>query len=167
MIQRRRHMRLIDCVAQELSPPAIRVAFASTDLQHVDQHFGLASGFAIYEISAENYSLIEGAQFDPQKVYQPGHSEDKLTDKISLIEGCMAVYSNAVGPSAVKRLLASDIQPLKVDEGTPITVIIEELQQQLAGSSVPGWMQRITRNRLRQQADNSRFDELFDQEWGG
>lgn len=164
-------MRLIDCtngdVEQLKTQRKIRVAFASIGLKEVNQHFGLADGFAIYEISADGYAMQEGAEFDPAKSYEPGHSEDKLSDKIDLIKDCVAVYSNAVGPRAVTRLLEQDIHPIKVDEGTSIIELVEELQKQLQSEELPGWMKRVLMNKKRHngEEDSDRFANMLEQEW--
>ena len=44
----------------------LRIAFASSDRKHVDQHFGAALAFAIYAVSAESAHLDEVAVFSPQ-----------------------------------------------------------------------------------------------------
>lgn len=164
-------MRLINSASSktesEQQKEKIRVAFASIGLKEVNQHFGLADGFAIYEISADGYVMQEGAEFDPSKSYHPGHSEDKLTDKIDLIKDSVAVYSNAVGPRAVTRLLERDIHPIKVDEGTSIIELVEELQKQLQGEKLPGWMKRVLMNKKRHngEEDSDRFANILEQDW--
>ena len=168
MVQRRRHMRLINSQADgiDVGNKSILIAFASTDRTHVDQHFGLAEGFAIYRVSKHESHLIEVAQFDQQKPYQEGHSEDKLTDKIALIDNCVAVYCNAVGPRAVKRLMSSSIQPIKVEVGVLITSLIDELQEKLQQVNIPLWLSKALQDRP-VEAENSgdKFSKMFDQNW--
>ncbi len=167
MINRRRHMRLIKGEPCGESDTKIKVAFASIGLKEVNQHFGLAKGFAIYSISADDFEVLEAAGFDSQKTYEAGHSEDKLSDKIELIQDCVAVYSNAVGPRAVSRLLEKDIHPIKVDEGTPITDLVEELQKQLQSDELPGWMKRVITNKIRHddKENSDRLANMFEQDW--
>jgi nitrogen fixation protein NifX len=43
--------------------PAVKVAFATGDMRHVDQHFGAAQSFAIYAVEAQRSSLVEVTQF--------------------------------------------------------------------------------------------------------
>ena len=168
MTQMRRHMRVIndgDCSLGE----GIKVAFASVGLKEVNQHFGLAKGFAIYQISESGYKMLEAVGFDESKVYESGHSEDKLTDKINLVKGCVAVYSNAVGPRAVSRLLECEVHPIKVDEGTLITELVESLYARVKVDDLPGWMRRFTQGKKAKNkniSDASRFDEMFEQDWG-
>ncbi len=42
---------------------ALKVAFATTDMKVVDQHFGAARSFAIYAVSQDKFSFIEAAEF--------------------------------------------------------------------------------------------------------
>ena len=55
--------------------PAVRIAFASADRRHVDQHFGAAEGFVIYNLEPERCELLEVAQF--RRLDMDGN-EDKL-----------------------------------------------------------------------------------------
>ena len=169
MTQMRRHMRVIDdgnCTLGE----GIKVAFASIGLKEVNQHFGLAQGFAVYQISESGYKMLEAVGFDESKVYESGHSEDKLTDKINLVKGCVAVYSNAVGPRAVSRLLECGVHPIKVDEGTLITELVESLYARVKANDLPSWMQKNAHSKKaknKNRDDTSRFDDMFEQDWGG
>ena len=158
-------MRVINDEQNTVSDFSLKLAFASVGLQEVNQHFGLAQGFAIYEITADGSSMVEVAGFDEQKSYEPGHSEDKLTDKIELVKDCIAVYSNAVGPRAVSRLLECGIHPIKVDVGTPISEIIDSLQQSIQDEDLPGWVLRALASKNKHKEDSTRFDKMFEQEW--
>ena len=71
---------------------AVKVAFASTDLKQVNQHFGAAEAFAIYAVDMEKIELIEVVQFGELSM---DGNEDKLVAKIGSIDGCIAVYSQA------------------------------------------------------------------------
>ena len=76
---------------------ALKVAFATTDMETVNQHFGSAKSFALYAVDMENSELLEVAQFG--ELSQDGN-EDKLSVKIELLSGCAAVYCQAIGGSA-------------------------------------------------------------------
>ncbi|MCB1774288.1 MAG: nitrogen fixation protein NifX, partial [Gammaproteobacteria bacterium] len=42
---------------------ALKVAFATTDMKHVDQHFGAARSFAIYAVDPEHVLFVEANEF--------------------------------------------------------------------------------------------------------
>jgi len=137
---------------------SIRVAFATTDMKHVDQHFGSAQSFAIYEVAADEWRMVEVSQFDPQA--QDGN-EAKLPAKIATLEGCVAVYCQAVGHSAIQQLLALGIQPLKVSEGSPIGELLSDLQDEIRhGPST--WLARALK---RGDGDEARFDSMEEEGW--
>jgi len=156
----KRHLKIVDDDRETtLVDTGLRVAFATTDMKHVNQHFGSAQSFAIYAITIDGHHLVEAAQFG--KLEQDGN-EDKLAAKIAMLEGCAAVYCQAVGSSAVRQLLASGIQPVKVSEGAEIAGLIEALKAELA-SGPTAWLARaIDQNK---GADKSRFDEMAQEGW--
>jgi nitrogen fixation protein NifX len=155
-----RRLQVVDCGTEGASvDQALKIAFASNDMKHVNQHFGSAEGFAIYAVDPEEAVLLEVAEFG--KLAQDGN-EDKLVAKIGLLEGCAAIYCQAVGSSAVRQLLAHGIQPVKVSDGAEIGDLVESLQEQLrAGPS--SWLAKaIDRQR---GPDMSRFDSMEAEGW--
>lgn len=139
---------------------AVKVAFATSDMRQVDQHFGAAESFAIYAVDPDQASLVEATQFGSLAM---DGNEDKLATKIAALAGCIAVYCQAVGASAINQLLAQGIQPVKVGPGTPVTELIVALQEELrAGPSA--WLARAIDNQ--QPKDGRRFDAMEAEGWG-
>ncbi len=138
---------------------ALKVAFASSDMVSVNQHFGSAKSFAIYGVDMEEAQLIEVAQFG--QLDQDGN-EDKLAVKFDLLKGCAAVYCQAVGASAIKQLIAHGIQPVKVHDGSQIKDLITDLQNELkAGPS--SWLAKAMNKQ--KGVDPSRFNAMADEDW--
>ena len=137
----------------------VKVAFATSDMSHVDQHFGAAESFAIYALDPEHAALLEAVQF--------GHldmdgNEDKLGAKIDALDGCIAVYCQAVGASAMHQLRSAGIEPVKAAPDTPLTDLIGNLQAELrAGPSA--WLARAIR--AQGPRDPSRFDRMEAEGW--
>lgn len=155
-----RQLRVLDGSATEAAPVAgIRVAFATSDLKHVDQHFGAAERFAIYAVEPDGASLIEVAEFGD--LAQDGN-ENKLVEKFLVLDGCAAVFCQAVGGSAVRQLLGIGVQPLKVAHGTAIGRLIEDVQEEL-NQSPGGWVARAIKRMEKQVPD--RFDTMEDEGW--
>ncbi|NVK18815.1 MAG: nitrogen fixation protein NifX [Methylocystaceae bacterium] len=136
---------------------AIRVAFCSTDMQHVDQHFGSASAFVCYAVTMDQYKLLEVVEFG--NLAQDGN-EDKLITKIKALEGCVAVYLQAVGASAIKKLTMIGVQPVKVSHGAPINELLEALQSELR-EGPRSWLARA----LDQEKNMNRFDDMEMEGW--
>jgi nitrogen fixation protein NifX len=138
---------------------ALKVAFATSDMKHVDQHFGAAQSFAIYALDQEKSCLVEAVEFG--KLEMDGN-EDKLVVKIDALQGCIAVYSQAVGASAINQLKAKGIQPVKISPGAPISGLLATLRDELRQG--PGsWLARAIQNAM--PADPSRFDEMEADGW--
>ena len=140
------------------SKALLKVAFASTDRSVVDQHFGSAKAFVVYGINPDEIMLLNISEFG--ELEQDGN-EDKLAEKLELLEGCIAVYCRACGASAVKQLLAKGIQPVKVSEDALIKNLLSELQRELQEGPSSWLAKAVSRNTL----NESRFDEMEMEGW--
>jgi nitrogen fixation protein NifX len=130
---------------------AVKVAFASTDLKQVDQHFGAAEAFAIYAVDMVQFGALS-----------MDGNEDKLVAKIAALDGCIAVYAQAVGASAVGQLKSRGIQPVKVTPGAAVCDLLESLQEQLREG--PGaWLARAIESQ--KPADPGRFHDMEVEGW--
>ena len=147
-----RHLRLVK--PTEEAEMSVKIAFATSDRKAVNQHFGAAEAFAIYEVSEHDAKLIEVAEFI--ETAMDGH-EGKLAAKVELLGDCAAVYCNAAGASAIQQLLAGGIQPMRVDEGSAIEELLNGLQKNLV-EEPPVWLAK----HLKKQSGKSFAD---DEEW--
>jgi len=138
---------------------ALKVAFATSDMTTVNQHFGSAKSFAVYAVNRDETQLLEAAQFG---VLAQDGNEDKLSVKIDLLAGCAAVYCQAIGASAINQLIAHGIQPVKVHEGSKIADLLVDLQNELiAGPS--SWLAKAI-NKY-QNVNPERFSLMEDEGW--
>ncbi len=148
-----RHLRLVK-PTEEVNM-SLKIAFATSDRRAVNQHFGAAEAFAIYELGESETRMVEVAEFI--ETAMDGH-EGKLAAKVDLLGDCAAVYCNAVGASAIQQLLAKSIQPMRVDEGTLIDELLVGLQKNLVNDP-PVWLAK----HLKKQSKAENFAE--DEEW--
>jgi len=148
-----RHLRLVD--NSEERAMTVKIAFASNDRRLVNQHFGAAEAFAIFEMTGSETRLVEVAEFI--ETAMDGH-DGKLAAKVELLDGCAAVYCNAAGASAIQQLLAKGIQPMRVDEGSIIDELLLGLQNNLLNDP-PLWLAK----HLKKQSGSDRF--AGDEEW--
>ncbi|MES9960308.1 MAG: nitrogen fixation protein NifX [Sedimenticola sp.] len=155
-----RRLQLVGCNTEEQwMTTALKVAFATSDMKHVDQHFGAAQSFAIYAVDQEKACFVEANEFG--QLAMDGN-EDKLAAKIDALDGCIAVYSQAVGASAIQQLKAKGIQPVKVSQGAEISELIESLQDELR-QGPSSWLAKAIASTL--PADPSRFDAMEEEGW--
>lgn len=150
-----RHLKLSQAAKKTCT---LRIAFATSDRKHVNQHFGSACSFVIYQITEAGQELVEVAEFSETE-QDKNHS--KLLTKLELLHGCQAVYSNAVGSAAIQQLLELGIQPMRSIPGTTIAREISELQT-LWRSDPPRWLKAYIDM---SQRDPKRFDDMEQEGW--
>ncbi|CAH0529273.1 NifB/NifX family molybdenum-iron cluster-binding protein [Vibrio hippocampi] len=137
-----------------------RVAFATADRVHVDQHFGQTKSLVIYEVNKESHHLVDAIDFVSGE--QRGHQH--LADKIKMLEDCDAVYCNACGVSALRQLLAQDTYPIKVEQGMAIKVCLATLHHELSMGSVR-WIKSSNKKSAVKSESRSDLDLLLDEPW--
>jgi nitrogen fixation protein NifX len=135
----------------------LKIAFATDDRARVNQHFGASEGFAIYALDGERACLVGVAGFECESM---DGNENKLPARIAALEGCAAVYCLAVGGSAVRQLIAGGVQPIRLEQETPIEALLAELQRAVREGGVP-WIDKA----LRRDKDASRFDRMAEEGW--
>lgn len=160
-------MRL--ALVQDSIPEAeqVKIAFATSDNDMVDQHFGSATQFSIYSLCAESWQLVELIEFTPTA---PGHNQDKLTQRVEALTECSAIYCNAIGMSAIKQLLAIKIKPVNVDAGIEVKRILLELKTEwqnnpdfwLANAALA---KKIERENSSSADERERLADLLNEEW--
>jgi len=83
-----------------------RIAAASADGKTINEHFGKAASFFIYEIGKEAPAFIEKRSVTPLS-RGSGHTEDGILSTIDALKDCTAVIAVKVG-SAVRRALEAN-----------------------------------------------------------
>ncbi len=142
--------------------PALQVAFATSDLAAVNEHFGSATRFGIYRVAADRADLLGAVKFD---AVEHDGNEGKLPAKISALTGCAAVFCQAAGGSAVKKLLAAGIQPIKLEPGATISQTLSWLRGEIDHPSA-SWVVKALRPAERRD-DPGRFDAMEAEGWQG
>jgi nitrogen fixation protein NifX len=155
-----RRLRVVSSGANAMgNEPAIKVAFASSDMRQVDQHFGAAESFVIHSVGRDQATLVEAIQFGQLDM---DGNEDKLAAKIAALDGCVAVYCQAVGASAVNQLRAQGVHPIKVSPGSAVSDLIQSLQCELR-EGPSAWLARAIE--ARQPTSATRFDVMESEGW--
>lgn len=140
----------------------IKVAFASTDRRRVNQHFGAAEGFVVYEISSDKATLVGVAEFAEEAM---DGNEDKLTAKVDFLAGCAAVYVMAIGASAIKKLMTKGIQPIRVNEIDAVDELLVEISSAMREGGV-AWIDRALAAQAKQETAD-RFAAMDAEGWEG
>mgnify|MGYP004702425765 CR=1 FL=1 len=115
----------------------MKVAFASSDKIHVNEHFGRAEQFYIWEIGPEVAGFTGMVQ-----VRTEGDDEaDRIEARCVGLADCALVYVAEIGGPAAARLVAKKIHPIKSKDREPIALVVEKLQEVLRGSPPP-WLRK-------------------------
>ncbi|PMH44851.1 hypothetical protein BCU68_11955 [Vibrio sp. 10N.286.49.B3] len=145
---------------------SFNIAFATQDRHHVDQHFGTAKCVLIYGVGKKSWSLLEAIEY--QEVDEDRHG--KLPSRINDLSvlNCAAIYCNACGVSAIRQLMQSGVNPVKVQQGMDIHALIASLQKDLVGTPT-GWIKRALMQKPQRNDtsldDQQRLEHLMDEEW--
>lgn len=117
----------------------MKIAFASKDGIHVNEHFGWCQAFYIYEINEESFELLKVV--DSSQKYED--EVDKLTYKIESLDNSDIVYVTQIGPKASNMVKLAGVYPLKASsEEEKIEGVIASLQK-LMSSNAPLWLKHI------------------------
>lgn len=92
---------------------SIRIAVVSTDGLKVDDHFGKANRFLIYDLD-DQIAPVEERATETLSVGDPDHpfDPDKFGRIAALIKDCCKVYVTQVGEVPAAKLKALGIEPV-------------------------------------------------------
>lgn len=112
----------------------------------------------IYSVTGDGAQLLEASEFGAGSM---DGNEDKLSARLALLQGCVAVYSQAVGASAIRQLKAMGVQAIKVEPGVAIGELLQ-LQRDLCQGPT-GWLALALESRP--SVDASRFESMAQEGW--
>jgi nitrogen fixation protein NifX len=134
---RTRHLQLVD--NRTTKGLFMKVAFASTDKVHIDEHFGQAEAFYLWDVGPDEASFSGVVQVRAES--EAGHSDDKIEARAAALADCALVYVAEIGGPAAARLVAKKIHPLKSKDREPIVAVVEKLQEVLRNNPPP-WLRK-------------------------
>jgi nitrogen fixation protein NifX len=126
----------------------MKVAFATVDGDSVDEHFGRAGMFAIYEVGRDGHRFVEMRKFAESRDRAvaetrgagPAH-DSAVQDKVEKLADCKLIYLTEIGGPSAARLVQRGIMPLKVKEVTTIESALLQLDQMIQKSPAP-WLKK-------------------------
>ena len=117
----------------------MKVAFASTDKVHIDEHFGQAEAFYLWDVGPDAAAFSGVVQVKAET--ESGHSDDKIEARAAALADCALVYVAEIGGPAAARLVAKKIHPIKSREQEPIAAVVEKLQE-VQRNNPPPWLRK-------------------------
>jgi nitrogen fixation protein NifX len=115
----------------------MRIAFASSNGQVVDQHFGGTERFYLWEVGPERAEAVGQVSLCANGADQ----QDKIVARADALVGCTMVYTTQIGGPAAAKLVGRRIHPSKASMNTPIADAIADLQAVLRGKPPP-WLRK-------------------------
>lgn len=126
----------------------MKVAFATIEGNTVDEHFGRAGMFAIYEITEAGYQFVEMRKFAEgmdkavMETKDMGSLHDSaIQGKVDRLADCKLIYLTEIGGPSAARLVKKGIMPMKVKEPMPIESALNQLQETIRKSPSP-WLRK-------------------------
>jgi nitrogen fixation protein NifX len=117
---------------------AIKVAFATKDMQTINAHFGGAKEFVVYKVSKDGFLMSEVIQTDTSDI----DSDDKTDFKVRALAGINIMYCESIGGTAAAKVIRAGINPMKVQEARAIEDVLKELVAMINGNPPP-WVKKI------------------------
>lgn len=78
---------------------ALRAAIASTDGKVINQHFGKADSFLIFELAGEEFQYIEKRSTDPC-CHLGEHEDNAFRDTAEALSDCSVIIVSRIGQGA-------------------------------------------------------------------
>jgi nitrogen fixation protein NifX len=115
----------------------IKVAFTSSDGRTVDEHFGQAKAFHVWQVAPDGAAYV-GRLTTPEAAEE---TEDRILERARLLDGCAIVCTGAIGGPAAAKLVSRHIHPMKMKEGTAVEEVVQKLRDVLSGRPPP-WLRK-------------------------
>jgi nitrogen fixation protein NifX len=116
----------------------VKIAFTSSDGRIIDQHFGQATQFWIWELGPETAEPLGAVVIGPTGTDE----EDRIAARAAAIVGCAVVYTMQIGGPAAAKLVSRRIHPMKTGAEVPVAEAVAKLQEVLRGRPPP-WLRRL------------------------
>ncbi len=126
----------------------MKVAFATTDGETINEHFGRAGMFAVYDISRQGYQFIElrkfadGIDSSVTDTRDQGALHDSAVErKVESLSDCKLIYLTEIGGPSAARLVKKGIMPMKMKEPITIESALSQLSDMIRNSPPP-WIRK-------------------------
>jgi len=117
---------------------AMKVAFATKDMETINAHFGGAKEFVVYDVSKDSYRLSGVIKTDTSSL----NGDDKTDFKVKALQGINIMYCESIGGTAAAKVIRGGINPMKVQEPRKIEDVVKELISMI-NDNPPPWVKKI------------------------
>jgi len=140
----------------ELAKKNLKIAFASSNQTHLDEHFGSCRQLTIYSLSPESSSHLQTIEFISHGRLHP----QKINDRLVALKDCFAVYCLACGNPVRQQLLAQGTRVVIISKAQLIDNLLRQIQANWPGEIAS----RQARQSMRKK-ETDYFAQLAESEW--
>ncbi len=133
---------------------ALKVAFATKDMEEINAHFGGAKEFVVYNVSKEGYEVSEVIKTDNTEL----EDDDKTDYRVRALKGVNIMYSESIGGTAAAKVIRAGIHPMKANNSTRIEEVLKELVKMINGNPPP-WIKNIMQMQTEHDVRQDRWAE--------
>jgi nitrogen fixation protein NifX len=126
----------------------MKIAFATTDGIAIDEHFGRAGMFAVYDLTRDGYSFQEIRKFSEGRDLAIEETkgmgaihEDRVQQKVDKLADCKIIYLTEIGGPSAARLVKKGIMPVKVKRNVSIEESLIKLAETIS-TAPPPWLRK-------------------------
>ena len=91
-----------------------KIAVATSDGFEVNEHFGHAKFFRVYELGENEYTFLEVRDAVAACQHQLGHDTTRFDKIIELLSDCDALLVQKIGPGAAEYLIKKNVRVFEV-----------------------------------------------------
>lgn len=121
------------------------MAIATQDMKELNAHFGSAKRFAVYDVTREEWNLVEAVAFDDVSDESGEHrseGDDRITPKVEALKGCHLLFCLAIGGPSAAKVVSAKIHPIKVAQPQTIQEVLLRTQMMLR-TCPPPWLRKV------------------------
>jgi nitrogen fixation protein NifX len=115
----------------------MKVAFTSTTGEKIDEHFGTATHFHIWDIYPDRTNFVGTVS----AIAGTGDEEDRISARANAVADCVIVYTLQIGGPAAAKLVSRRVHPMKTTTEVAVAEVVEKLQGVLR-SKPPPWLRK-------------------------
>jgi len=115
----------------------MKIAFTSSTGEMIDQHFGQADNFKIWEVGPDEAHYLETLSVGAHG----SDEEDRIAARAKILSDCAIVYTMQIGGPAAAKLVAQKIHPMKTTAVVSLCETVERIQEVLRGNPPP-WLRK-------------------------
>jgi nitrogen fixation protein NifX len=126
----------------------MKIAFATTDGTNINEHFGRAGMFAVYEMTGSGHRFLEMRKFADSMDKSVTDTRDQgplhdnaVQNKVDRLSDCKLVYLTEIGGPSAARLIKRGMMPMKMKEPLSIENALLQLEETIR-KSPPPWLRK-------------------------